>query len=552
VTASPVPVTLARMSSGLRAPLLSLALGLFLGSCGGTPASPDAARADAAVLPDASHACTAPADCDDGLFCTGVETCTAGSCGSSGPMRCDDGIACTIDACSEAMRACVARVPDVDGDGAGDAACVDGAGVPLGEDCDDTDPDTFPDNREVCDSLGHDEDCDLHTHGGVDLDGDAHEDATCCNGTGATRECGDDCDDVRRGSHPGSTEVCNRVDDDCNGMIDEGVRVMGFHDRDFDGYGGTEAMSACGGAVGFSVYDTDCDDTDPTVSPGRIEVCDGLDNDCDPNVDESAASITWYRDADGDGFGAAGSGLTDACVPPTGYSILGTDCDDTTSSRSPGAAEVCNGIDDDCSGRADYEIAPGDSEDDDGDGLADLGCGAPRGVDCNDGDAASGPGTEESCDGRDNDCDTHVDEDVTTVAFFRDEDGDGWGASASGTIIGCAPVTGYVRRGGDCDDTESTRHPSGTEGCNATDDDCDGAVDEAEASVFCALPHTLTACVVGICQAIACDDGFADCSLLTTGCETDVRSDPLACGSCSPCPRPGSTCTDGVCVPPIK
>src|SRR5690606_40719273 len=133
---------------------------------------------DASVAPDASPACETDAECDDGLFCTGVEACVEGRCATT-PVDCDDGIACTIDTCSELRRRCESAAPDVDGDGFGDASCLEDGGDPIGNDCDDNDANRFPGNREVCDAAGHDEDCDLETRGGVDADGDGFESAAC-------------------------------------------------------------------------------------------------------------------------------------------------------------------------------------------------------------------------------------------------------------------------------------------------------------------------------------------------------------------------------------
>src|SRR5688500_9512420 len=93
--------------------------------------SPDVGPRDAGPIDLDAPECGSDAECDDGLFCSGVEECTLGRC-VSGPVACDDGIECTIDVCDEALRRCANEVPDVDGDGYGDAACLDAAGVALG------------------------------------------------------------------------------------------------------------------------------------------------------------------------------------------------------------------------------------------------------------------------------------------------------------------------------------------------------------------------------------------------------------------------------------
>jgi hypothetical protein len=102
---------------------------------------------------------------------------------------------------------------DADGDGHMAIACG-------GDDCDDNDPNRFPGNPEVCDP-SHDEDCDPRTFGARDRDGDGFPDAMCCNGTGAARVCGTDCDDTNVSVNPGNMELCNGFDDNCNGLVDE-------------------------------------------------------------------------------------------------------------------------------------------------------------------------------------------------------------------------------------------------------------------------------------------------------------------------------------------
>ena len=102
--------------------------------------------------------------------------------------------------------------------------------------------------------------------------------------------------------------------------------------------------------------DVDCDVGDPEVHPGAEEICDGLDNDCDAEVDEADAvdATTWYLDADSDGYGDPDSG-TPACDEGPGWvgQENATDCDDGDASSYPGATERCDGVDNDCDGVAD-------------------------------------------------------------------------------------------------------------------------------------------------------------------------------------------------------
>jgi len=293
--------------------------------------------------------------------------------------------------------------PDEDGDGSRAAACG-------GDDCDDADAARYPGGSELCDYAGHDEDCNDATYGTKDDDADGYVDARCCNGT----TCGNDCDDTRGGAHPGLPEVCNRRDDDCNGVVDEDAQVAGFTDADGDLYGdGDLPIMACAGTAGISSNSTDCDDSSMSAgraSPAFEEVAgDGIDNDCDGVIDEGGGpAALWYRDSDSDGFGVVGDTMTSSVVLP-GYALLAGDCDDADAARSPIAAEICNGFDDNCNGLADFAIGINDWEDDDRDGFVDSACGGAAN-DCDDRDRLTHPGAAELCDRRDNDCDTMVDE----------------------------------------------------------------------------------------------------------------------------------------------
>lgn len=508
---------------------------VFSAACGG-PAEPEDAGSDAgAIEVDAGPSCADDAACDDGLFCNGAEACVMGRCVPGDAPDCDDEIECTVDRCDETRDACESEAPDEDDDGFADAACVDGAGFPLGNDCDDTNPDRFPGNFERCDAMNVDEDCDPTTFGAVDGDGDGRFAARCCNAMDdGTLVCGTDCDDTRAGINPTVPEVCNGFDDDCDGSVDEGVALAGFVDGDFDGAGDSAMpMTACADEPGFATIGGDCDDADPAVRPGQAELCDGDDNDCDGVTDESPTEVDWYGDRDGDGFGSSGSGVTRTCMRlGAGFSILGTDCDDDEAGINPAATELCNGLDDDCNGAADFELGVNDLEDDDQDGVVDIACGAPFGEDCDDSDPATGGGAVEICDGRDNDCDSNVDEGATDAVWFRDLDGDSYGSPSSGAMVSCAAIAGYVARGGDCNDGDPAISPAAREVCDGRDQDCDSAVDEVPAQSTCALANATSACFGGRCRVDECLPGFEDCDGTdTNGCETRI-DEPASCGSC--------------------
>jgi hypothetical protein len=103
-----------------------------------------------------------------------------------------------------------------------------------------------------------------------------------------------------------------------------------------------------------SVGAGDCDDADPAVAPGLPDdTCDGVDNDCDLAADEDAPVTTVYADLDGDGFGDPSSAMSATCDVPSGVVLDGSDCDDGAPWINPGAAEVCDGVDNNCDLTAD-------------------------------------------------------------------------------------------------------------------------------------------------------------------------------------------------------
>jgi len=167
----------------------------------------------------------------------------------------------------DASAQCPPPVPGPDQDGDGHASIADG-----GADCDDLDCTRYPGAPEVCDLDGHDEDCDPTTVGSTDADQDGYIPTYCCNGDHCP---GRDCDDFDASVHPHTAEVCNGVDDNCDGDVDEGLPVVFYADSDGDGYGSAAApVSACGIAPGLSALATDCDDADPVVVPMAM-FCDG-------------------------------------------------------------------------------------------------------------------------------------------------------------------------------------------------------------------------------------------------------------------------------------
>ncbi|MCB9678329.1 MAG: putative metal-binding motif-containing protein [Alphaproteobacteria bacterium] len=346
-----------------------------------------------------------------------------------------------------------------------------------------------------------------------------------------------DCDDTNALARPGvppalsQVEICDGFDNDCDGLfdaddpsLDPGSAVLGYPDADGDGFGDGSAPAAvvCDAAVTNA---TDCDDGDPAINPSASERCDtpqdddcdGLQNSNDPDNDGSivwyldldldgvgsggdpvpvcdangrqgaspvpgdcndqdatvTADVAWYLDEDGDGFGEDADVLF-SCFPLPNRSRAGGDCDPFVAANHPGAAEQCDGFDNDCDGTID-DGAPGavyGFVDADGDGFGDgadgigLFCALTidvvlDGTDCDDSDPGTNPLAPEDCDPVDRNCnglDGEDDPAIVPYAWYADDDLDGFGAIGAPALEQCDAPLGFVRNAADCDDTDPTRY----------------------------------------------------------------------------------------------
>ncbi|MFM7730661.1 MAG: MopE-related protein, partial [Flavobacteriales bacterium] len=163
----------------------------------------------------------------------------------------------------------------------------------------------------------------------------------------------------------------------------------------------------------------DCDDSDSGVYPNAPEFCNNTDDDCDGTIDDGLFTQEFFADADQDGFG--GPSIGQWCYPPPNSATSTSDCNDNDESIYPGSTETCNTYDDDCDGSID-------------EGLLN--------------------------------------------SFFLDNDGDGYGNPGL-TILACFASPGIVSNNEDCDDTQASVFPGNTEILDALDNDCDGVIDNS-------------------------------------------------------------------------
>jgi len=420
---------------------------------------------------------------------------------------------------------------DADSDDYGDpdtatTACDQPFGhVEDGTDCDDSSDTVNPSASEVCD--GADNDCDGDTDDDdADLDpftrtnwytdadsdgyGDPDDSTTTCEAPSGTVANAGDCDDTTSEVNPAADEVCNEIDDDCDGTADNDDALDAatwYIDADADSYGDPDTTTtACEAPSGYAENGDDCNDSNARAYLGATEYCDSVDNDCDGTIDNDYAldADLWYADADGDGQGDAET-TASSCDEPLGYVDNATDCDDTEPLAFVGGSEICDGSDNDCDGAIDDADDDVDSStysdwyidgDGDGWGSADTvqsACDAPDGfvdntTDCDDTEPLAWTGATEVCDDVDNDCDGATDSadgDVDLSSqreWWADTDGDGYGDPDSNTAA-CEQPSGYIADSTDCDDADASINPSASEVCDGTDNDCDGDTDDDDEDV---------------------------------------------------------------------
>ena len=388
---------------------------------------------------EAPYTATAKGDCDD----TKAEA-------KPGATELCDGFDNDCNGQVDEMGAdgCKVYYIDKDGDKFGtpaSAACLCSLGgdynATKGGDCADDDKAIHPSAQEFCDGL--DNNCnnsvdEENAIGCVKYLKDGDKDGYGQSGVGKclckpsypyTEFQGNDCDDTVATINPKAGEVCDTVDNNCDGLTDgagaEGCSPF-YIDKDGDGFGSIYGTPKClcepTGSYNTNLLG-DCNDNDKATYPKAPEYCDGKDTDCDNIVDPVLAlgCKPYFIDGDSDGFGTQQNISQCMCAPQSPFTSLKSgDCNDMNASINPGATEVCDSVDNDCNGKTDDGAAGGQN-------------------------------------------------------YYIDEDGDGWGVGNAVQICGGAKPPYSALKAGDCDDKNKAVSPGTTEiPCNGIDDNCDG------------------------------------------------------------------------------
>ncbi|MCB9530027.1 MAG: hypothetical protein H6701_16855, partial [Myxococcales bacterium] len=478
--------------------------------------------------------------------CTGTQTCQGGRFGE----------------CTPPTETCDGQDNDCDGTAdedfptlgddcqGGQGKCIDQGRVVCSADGSGVECDARPGDAtdEVCDAI--DNDCD----GMVDEDIAA---GIACE-TGLPGACGAgqtacvDGDTVCEPTVEASDEVCDGIDNDCNGAVDDAEVGGPLVESCYEGPAGTEDVGACAAGVRTCV-DGMFGACEGSVTP-TSESCDEVDNDCDGEVDNvgdgecvcvPGAVEDCYSGPDGTaGVGVCRAGRRTCNAEGTAFSA----CE---GERVPGV-ELCDGADNDCNGELDDVAGLGEAC---GEGQGACAAEGVRVCDLESGqivcDAQAGLPADEVCDGVDNDCDGQIDD----VDGAGEPCAVGEGACIGRGVLRCDPDAGQLT----CSAVEGQ---PGAELCNNLDDDCNGVIDDVPGlGMDCSIgvgacrSTAVTVCDVAagavVCPATEQDPAPAEyCGNgIDDDCdgETDDADCVTPCGFDDDC-RVGESCVEGVCV----